>query len=256
VNFNIDLMYGLPQQDIAGALADIDAALALEPAHLSHYELTLEPGTVFGAQPPPLPDDDTVDGALRACQQRLAQAGFLQYEVSAYARTGRRCRHNLNYWQFGDYLGIGAGAHGKLSHRIAAPRASLRITRTSQWREPRRYLAAAGQELACTPVQRAELPFEFMMNALRLLDGFSEALYERRTGEPFAASAGSTAALAQERGWLERRGARWRATEKGLRFLNELLLEFMHREGNAASNETFTKLSGESTQPMATNPLK
>src|SRR5262249_59906376 len=109
------LMYALPGQDVAGALADVAAALALAPAHLSHYQLTLEPGTVFAARPPPLPDEDEAAAMLESCASRLAAAGFAHYEVSAYARPGKQCRHNLNYWSFGDYLGVGAGAHGKLT---------------------------------------------------------------------------------------------------------------------------------------------
>ena len=137
-NFNLDLMYALPGQDIAGAVRDVEEALALAPAHLSHYQLTLEPGTVFAAQPPPLPDEDLAAGMLEECAGRLAAAGFEHYEVSAYARPAAQCRHNLNYWSFGDYLGIGAGAHGKLT----CPQ-SGQIVRTTQPREPRRYLAAA-----------------------------------------------------------------------------------------------------------------
>src|SRR6516225_7101528 len=131
-NFNLDLMYGLPGQEVAGATRDLEAALALAPAHLSHYQLTLEPGTVFAARPPALPGDDACAAMLDACLARLAAAGFAQYEVSAYARPGAQCRHNLNYWTFGDYLGVGAGAHGKLT--LPAPG---RIVRTTQPREPR-----------------------------------------------------------------------------------------------------------------------
>ena len=139
-NFNLDLMYALPGQDVAAALHDLTEALALEPAHLSHYQLTLEPGTVFAALPPALPDDDAAAQMLHECAQQLAAAGYAQYEVSAYARAGRQCRHNLNYWTFGDYLGVGAGAHGKLT---CAARGV--IERTTQPREPRRYLAAADE---------------------------------------------------------------------------------------------------------------
>src|SRR5580700_1022655 len=165
-NFNLDLMYALPGQDLAGALADVRQALELAPAHLSHYQLTLEPGTVFAAHPPPLPPEDAAAAMHAQCTQLLAGAGFARYEVSAYARAGARCRHNLNYWNFGDYLGVGAGAHGKLTHPRGAD-----IVRTTQLREPRRYLAAADAALARRSIPRHERPFEFMLNALRLTQG-------------------------------------------------------------------------------------
>ncbi len=167
-NFNLDLMYGLPEQDVAGARSDLRQALALEPAHISHYHLTMEPGTVFGARPPPLPSEDSVELMLEACAEELDGAGLAHYEVSAYARAGRQCRHNLNYWTFGDYLGVGAGAHGKLTDVRAAT-----IVRTTQTREPRRY--QAGAPMAVRTVPPAELPFEFMMNALRLTGGVRRA---------------------------------------------------------------------------------
>ncbi|MBV9727644.1 MAG: radical SAM family heme chaperone HemW, partial [Gammaproteobacteria bacterium] len=166
-NFNLDLMYGLPGQELGGAVRDIEQALALSPQHLSHYQLTLEPGTPFAAQPPPLPDEDQCAAMLEECRGRLAAHGFAQYEVSAYARAGAQCRHNLNYWNFGDYLGVGAGAHGKLTFAAAA-----RIVRTTQLREPRRYLAAADTALCERSIPTRELPFEFMLNALRLSAGF------------------------------------------------------------------------------------
>ena len=182
-NFNLDLMYGLPGQDVAEACADLESALALAPAHLSHYQLTLEPGTLFGARPPPgLPDQDRGADMLHACQGRLAAAGFTQYEVSGYARAGARCRHNLNYWQFGDYLGIGAGAHGK-STRIEDGR--LLIERTAMPREPRRYLRAPRDPAECRPVFAADLPFEFLMNALRLREGFESRQFERARAYPW-----------------------------------------------------------------------
>jgi putative oxygen-independent coproporphyrinogen III oxidase len=171
-NFNLDLMYALPQQSVDAALADIDMALQLEPTHLSHYELTLEPGTVFAGLPPAgLPDADSALQMQLACQQRLAEAGLRQYEVSAYAREGRQCRHNLNYWRFGDYLGIGAGAHGKCT-RVRED--ALRIERTWRAREPRRYLSSLPAIPQRRTVPCADLPFEFLMNTLRLLEGFDE----------------------------------------------------------------------------------
>jgi len=226
-NFNLDLMYGLPQQTIAQALADIERALALEPQHLSVYQLTLEPGTVFAGRPPAgLPDTDVCADMQLACQQRLAAAQFAQYEVSAYARPGRRCRHNLNYWQFGDYLGIGAGAHGKCTRRLDR---QLLIERSTRPREPRRYLAANSVEgIAATGVSvpAAELPFEYLLNALRLNDGFEQPDFEARTGIELSSIA-DPLALAQRRGLLLRRGTHWRASELGFNFLNDLLALFL-----------------------------
>jgi oxygen-independent coproporphyrinogen-3 oxidase len=222
--FNLDLMFALPCQSLEEALADIEAALALEPTHLSHYQLTLEPGTVFGGRPPDgLPDGDlTVEMQLR-CQERLSAAGFAQYEVSAYARPGEECRHNLNYWRFGDYLGIGAGAHGK---RSRARDGRFLIERTSRTREPRRYLAEAGDPVSRREIPDRELPFEFMLNALRLRAGFSESEYEWRTGLSFTPLASLMAGLAR-RDLLVAAGTHWRATERGFAFLNDVLTEFL-----------------------------
>ncbi len=226
-NFNLDLMYALPGQSQEQALADVEVAIALAPAHISHYQLTLEPGTVFGGRPPAgMPDPDTAADMQLRCQAALARAGYAQYEVSAYARAGRCCRHNLNYWQFGDYLGIGAGAHGKRSRRRGA---GLLIERSVRPREPRRYLAAlstAGGASGWREVPIAELPFEFMMNALRLVEGFDEREFERRTGlgcEVIAAAL----ARALARRLIMREGSRWRATPGGFDFLNDLLGEFL-----------------------------
>lgn len=224
-NFNLDLMYALPAQSPGAALADVDAALALAPAHLSHYQLTLEPGTLFAARPPALPDDDAAHAMLDACFDRLAARGYARYEVSAYASDGRRCRHNINYWEFGDYLGIGAGAHGKLTSGVPGTPA-LRITRTTQPREPRRYMSAAGQPPATRDVAAAELPFEFLMNALRLCDGFVPALFEARTGLDWTVIEAPIARL-EARGLLDRRGGRARPTPLGQSFLNDLLLDFL-----------------------------
>jgi putative oxygen-independent coproporphyrinogen III oxidase len=220
-NFNLDLMYALPGQDRAAALADIDAALALAPAHVSHYQLTLEAGTVFAARPPVLPDDDVAAAMLTACADRLASAGFAHYEISAYAAPGRCCRHNLNYWSFGDYLGIGAGAHGKLTFPARGE-----VVRTAQIREPRRYLAAPHAPLEPRVIAPADLPFEFMLNALRLTDGFDLQVFSARTGLPPAAVAGTLQA-AQARGLALPTATGWRPSELGLRFLNDLLIEFL-----------------------------
>ena len=244
-NFNLDLMYALPGQDVAAALADVESAIALKPTHLSHYQLTLEPGTVFAAQPPPnLPGDDAAAEILAACGARLAEAGFGQYEVSAYAQPGRQCRHNLNYWTFGDYLGVGAGAHGKITIAnggvagdassatsagearagalVRDPRGA--IIRTTQSRDPRRYLAAP--TATRTPVPEAQRPFEFMLNALRLIDGFEIPTFEERTGLPWKAVAPEVEKLLARK-LLEVQGTRLRTTMVGLCFLNNLLLSFL-----------------------------
>ena len=222
-NFNLDLMYALPAQQPAGAAADLEAALSLNPVHLSHYQLTLEAGTVFGGCPPAdLPDDEAVERMLEDCQERLAAHGFCQYEVSAYARGSAECQHNLNYWRFGDYLGIGAGAHGKLS--IAATGA---IVRTVREREPRRYLERGAYAApTALPVSPAQLPFEFMLNALRLKEGFAAALFQERTGLAWSAVKDTVERL-QRRGLLSQHGGRWAASPKGWRFLNDLLTEFL-----------------------------
>ena len=223
-NFNLDLMYGLPEQNVSAALADIDAALRLEPAHISHYELTLEPGTVFGGLPPDgLPDSDTALQMQLDCQQRLADAGYRQYEVSAYARDGRQCRHNLNYWRFGDYLGIGAGAHGKCS-RIHGE--ALSIERSWREREPRRYLASLPSMPARRAVPSADLPFEFLMNTLRLLEGFDELEFEQRTGLHIEVLQAPLARL-RARDLIERCAGRWRASALGFSFLNDVVSEFL-----------------------------
>ena len=233
-NFNIDLMYALPDQTVEAALHDIDEALALQPAHLSHYQLTLEVGTPFAARPPPnLPEDETAEQMLGECLPRLAAAGYRRYEVSAYARAGAQCRHNLNYWRFGDYLGIGAGAHGKLTSppdveaRAAdAVAAGVRIRRTTQLREPRRYLAAVPQALQSAWVERDQLPFEFMLNGLRLLDGFSRQDFERGTGLAWQQIEATVEDLCH-RGLLESAGTSIRPSARGLVFLNDALVQFL-----------------------------
>ena len=220
-NFNLDLMFALPGQGREGALADLRQALALQPAHLSHYQLTLEPGTPFAALPPAnLPDDDLAWAMQQDCHAQLAAQGFAQYEVSAFARAGRQCVHNLNYWQFGDYLGLGAGAHGKLTT------ADGDIVRTTQQREPRRYQARPVEGLQRRVVPPADLPFEFLMNSLRLVEGFELSLFTARTGLPQAAL---LAGLQREqaRGLLEPVDGRWRATAQGQRFLNDVIGAFL-----------------------------
>jgi oxygen-independent coproporphyrinogen-3 oxidase len=218
-NFNLDLMYALPEQTAAEAEADLRAALDLHPAHISQYHLTIEPGTVFAAAPPRQPADDIVEDMLGRSLRLLQEAGFEQYEVSGYARPGRRCAHNLNYWTFGDYLGIGAGAHGKIS----SPQG---IVRTRQTRDPRRYLASGNELRVREPIAVRDLPFEFAMNGFRLVEGFDAETYEERTGLKAAMLEETFAALAA-RGLVENTAGHWRATPRGFRFLNDILVELL-----------------------------
>lgn len=221
-NFNIDLMYGLPGQSLREARADVEAAISLEPTHISHYQLTLEPGTAFFHQPPVLPATDELWDMQCACQAQLAQAGFEQYEVSAYARTGRRCIHNLNYWEFGDYFGLGAGAHGKLTQPPT-------LQRTERRKQPRDYLShpAAERVIANRAVPEIERSFEFMLNALRLRQGFSRALFETRTGVRWDVLLPLLQG-ANEKGLLrELRPEYWVSTDLGWRFLNDLQAQFL-----------------------------
>jgi oxygen-independent coproporphyrinogen-3 oxidase len=227
-NLNLDLMYALPGQTLTGAMDDVEKAVLLQTPHLSHYQLTLEPNTQFAANPPPLPDEDSAWDMQEACQARLAGAGFAQYEVSAYARTGHECAHNLNYWTFGDYLGIGAGAHGKLT--------SANSTRR-RWkvRAPKGYLEYAGTARGIggdDPVPPDQLPFEFMLNALRLNAGFQRTDFVTRTGLPLS-SVEPTLAAAQCRGWLEVDAERVRASELGRRFLNDVIAMFLPQRERA-----------------------
>jgi oxygen-independent coproporphyrinogen-3 oxidase len=246
-NFNLDLMYGLPAQSVSEALKDLDCALSLQPLHLSHYQLTLEPGTVFAGRPPQgLPDNDLAADIQLACQHRLAGAGFSQYEVSAYARDGWRCQHNLNYWQFGDYLGVGAGAHGKCS---TVDETGLGIERTTRPREPRRYLAevaAQGRPVSRQAVPAAQLPFEYLLNALRMIDGFEERSFEARTGLGFE-TVRTSFATARRRGLVEEHAGRWLATATGLNFLNDLQALFLPepvRHGAMALSESAGSFRG------------
>ena len=223
-NINLDLMYALPRQTLDGALADVARAVALAPAHISHYQLTLEPNTAFAADPPPLPDDDRAWAMQEACETALAAAGYGQYEISAYAQPGRRCAHNLNYWQFGDYLGVGAGAHGKLTDAAAG-----RVHRRWKTRLPRTYLEAAGGTGRLGgdgAVDAAELPFEYMLNALRLVDGVPLAEFGRRTGLP-AAAIEPALAQGRRRGWLTDDPRQLQTTVQGQRFLNDVMALFL-----------------------------
>ena len=221
-NINLDLMFALPLQTEVEAAADLHAAFALAPEHLSYYQLTLEPNTEFAARPPILPDDDAAWTMQQSGQALLAGQGYDQYEVSAYARPGRQSRHNRNYWQFGDYLGIGAGAHGKRTF-------AGRIGRRARHKHPRLYLEQAGSAAAIQEDRRvatAELPFEFTMNALRLNEGFTPALYEMRTGLKLE-SLRATLTKAAARGLIEQDVLGVRATALGRAHLNTLLGEFL-----------------------------
>jgi oxygen-independent coproporphyrinogen-3 oxidase len=215
-------MYALPGQTLEALDADLDAALAHAPPHVSIYHLTVEPNTFFARHPPPLPDEDTAAAMLDRIAERTTAAGFARYEVSAFARPGHRCVHNLNYWRFGDYLGIGAGAHGKLSY-------PHRVVRQVRWRDPARYMA---QALAGAPVSqdeevpRAQLPFEFMLNALRLAEGFELAAFTERTGLPLGAIQGPLAE-AEARGLVESDLQRVRPTARGFDFLSDLQALFL-----------------------------
>ena len=221
-NFNLDLMYALPGQHLEEAMADIEAALAFGPPHVSVYHLTIEPNTYFHRHPPVLPDDDLSSDMQETIERRLAVSGYRHYETSAFARGGQEARHNLNYWTFGDYLGIGAGAHGKIS-------LPDRIVREMRWKHPREYMerALAGEpRQAVQDVNVDDLPFEFMMNALRLIDGVPLQIFAERTGLPLTAVLAQLEE-AQRQGWVVRDHRHLRPTVAGQRFLNDLLQLFL-----------------------------
>lgn len=219
--FNLDIMYALPGQTLTDCEADLRTALGFQPPHISIYHLTIEPNTVFAKYPPAVPEDDDAYAMLDRITELTGAAGLARYEVSAYARAGHRSRHNQNYWQFGDYLGIGAGAHSKLSF-------AHRVVRQVRIRDPRGYLerAALDPMASVQEVPRADLPFEFMLNSLRLLDGFSLSDFTARTGLPLSAlEPGLSQALAK--GLLAREGERVWPTERGLDFLSDLQSLFL-----------------------------
>ena len=217
-NVNIDLMYGLPGQTLALARADIEEGARFGTPHLSAYQLTIEPNTVFFSHPPKLPEHDACADMQGIVEATLAQAGFEHYEISAFARPGRRCRHNLNYWEFGDYLGIGAGAHGKLSF-------ADRVTRHERVKQPREYLASTG-DVAQRVIAAGELPFEFALNAFRLVEGFPAELFPQRTGLPWTALEAGLK-RAEEKGLVARDLQRIRPTDRGRRFLDDLQQIFL-----------------------------
>lgn len=221
-NFNLDLMHGLPDQSLDDALSDLRQAIALKPTHISWYQLTLEPNTVFWNQPPVLPEDDTLWDIQEAGQALLAEHGYAQYEVSAYAQPDRPARHNLNYWSFGDFIGIGAGAHGKLSHPDG------RIVRTWKTRLPKDYLNPAKSfQAGEKSLSNDEMPFEFLMNALRLTAGVESRLYPERTGLSLDSLAEGRRE-AEQSGLLQVEPSRLAATERGQLFLNDLLQQFLN----------------------------
>ena len=255
-NINIDLMYGLPGQTVEDALSDLAAAVSLAPAHISWYQLTIEPNTVFHAKPPSLPDDDLIWEMQTSGQDYLSLQRYRQYEISAWSREGYECVHNLNYWNFGDYIGVGAGAHGKITAMIAAPAngssfrrkpessdalagfcgngpelSSLQttITRQSRLRVPASYIRNAGKYSVISEhkeLTQEDLILEFMLNALRLKNGVPQAHFSERTGLSFDAIRGQVDAAGND-GLLEAGPGRIKTTEKGARYLNDLLQYFM-----------------------------
>ena len=220
--FNLDVMYALPGQTLAQLEEDMRTALSLQPPHISIYHLTIEPNTVFATHPPTIPEDDDAYAMLDRITELTGAAGLQRYEVSAYARAGHRCWHNWNYWQFGDYLGIGAGAHSKLSF-------AHRVVRQVRYREPQLYMtqAQAGQAISQSEeVGRADLPFEFMLNALRLRQGFALQDFGERTGLPLSAIAPALQ-QAEQRGWITRDLNTVVPTERGFDFLSDLQALFL-----------------------------
>jgi len=223
-NFNLDIMFGLPGQSITEGLSDLNAALKHQPDHLSWYQLTLEPNTYFHVHPPTLPDEETIDLLFSQGQDRLAAQGFEQYEVSAYAQHGKQCQHNLNYWEFGDYIGIGAGAHAKLT----SP-ADFGIERFQRIRDPEQYMQATIEGSAISQqhhVKQADRTFEFMLNALRLSHGFSQQLFSERTGLEFSYIETRISELA-DMGLISIEGDLLSPTEQGRRYLNEMTERFL-----------------------------
>jgi oxygen-independent coproporphyrinogen-3 oxidase len=220
--FNLDIMYALPGQDLTGLEKDMRQALALNPPHISIYHLTIEPNTYFAKFPPAIPEEDLAYAMLDRITDMTGEAGLERYEVSAYAKPGHRCFHNLNYWQFGDYLGIGAGAHSKLSF-------AHRVVRQVRWREPKLYMdkALAGEAITQeSEVARADLPFEFMLNALRMRDGFALQDFAEKTGLPISALQPGLDE-AERRGFIERDLLRVRPSVRGFDFLNDLQALFL-----------------------------
>ncbi|OZS43394.1 radical SAM family heme chaperone HemW [Photobacterium sanguinicancri] len=220
-SFNLDLMHGLPDQSLDDAMSDLQQAIAQNPPHLSWYQLTIEPNTLFYSKPPTLPDDDNLWDIFEQGHQLLSEAGYVQYEISGYSKPGYQCRHNLNYWRFGDYLGIGCGSHGKVSF------ADGRIVRTVKVKHPRGYLNPAKPYLdQTTEVTIEDRPFEFFMNRFRLLEACPKQDFIDRTGLPLSTIA-PTMDWAIEQNFLQDQGEQWQITEHGKLFLNDLLAAFV-----------------------------
>ncbi len=222
-NFNLDLMFGLPEQTTAKALDDLQKAIDCNPSHLSWYQLTLEPNTLFHHNPPSLPDHESQWNIQQAGQQLLAENSYEQYEVSAYAKNQKLCKHNLNYWQFGDYIGIGAGAHGKLTDPNGT------ISRYQKFRQPKQYLDEANQgkfRSSSKQLEVGDLPFEFMLNALRLKDGVDPAVYQERTGQPLS-SIKELVNQVKTSGLLLNTNDKIVCTERGWQFLDDTLSAFL-----------------------------
>lgn len=237
-SINLDLMFALPGQELGDAIEDMNRIVELSPDHISCYQLTLEPNTVFHRRPPPdLPDEDLAFEMQEALYRLLAEAGYRRYEISAFARSGHECRHNLNYWTFGDYLGVGAGAHGKYTDGHG------RVWRTARPQHPLSYMERAGRAgIRRKRVDGEELAFEFMLNALRLTSGFTAGSFSARTGLPFA-TVGSRMHDARESGLVEERDGGWRPSARGLRFLDDLQASFL--PDRTASDESGTGSSAD-----------
>jgi len=224
--FNLDLMFGLPTQDIAAAVLDIQTAIDLQPTHISHYQLTLEPGTAFFYRPPALPKDDDIWIMQTQCQEQLSKYSYTHYEVSAYAQPNKQCQHNVNYWEFGDYIGIGAGAHGKIT--TLNDHQNLEIIRTSKVKTPEKFMRYAGTTDALDQhhmVAQQDLAFEFMMNALRLRKGFDGDLFTLRTGQNLNDISELETLLKKE--LLTQSGNHITTSELGWRYLNEVVEHFL-----------------------------
>ncbi len=224
VNFNLDLMFGLPNQEPSSARNDVLTAIKLQPAHISYYQLTIEPHTLFHTIKPQLPPEDLIWQVQSDGQDYLNQNGFIQYEVSAYAKNGSQCHHNLNYWQFGDYLGIGAGAHGKITNTE-----NFSIQRTWKVKHPSQFLKSAATDARIGKrynIPTEELPLEFLMNALRLNQGFTESLFSQRTGLARSVLE-QKLTICIEQGLLEQRSDRIRCSKHGRNFLNDILQRFI-----------------------------
>ncbi len=221
-NYNIDLMHGLPNQSLQDACFDLETAIKLNPTHLSWYQLTIEPNTEFFSRPPSLPNEDDLCDIIDAGQELIAQAGYNQYEISAYAKPDKQSRHNMNYWKFGDYLAIGAGAHGKITQPDG------QAFRYRKVRQPNHYLDTnrLSTTAAIETIESTALPLEFLMNTLRLTHGFHQDLFEQTTGQPFSIIEKSINETVKE-GLLERENKVIRPTIKGRMYLNELLERFL-----------------------------